>query len=757
MTDNSYQDFDISKKEKPIYFNVKTGFYIARTDRGPLVVQSVVMPVQGMVTAYGTWVDDSRFGKQFKAEKIFFKDPQAALEIIMGSGFLSGIKAAKAVELVKSLGPRLFEVLDACVDGTQVEWKGHNFPAEFVLLQVKGIGPVVSKQIIASWGEKRGDVRYAIVAVQAGLNMRQYRAAMHEIGGEKLADWILNNPYKLSQVSFFNWMTVDGIAQVEWKGKAKIEHNSVERLSAAVREVITRHSLEGHMAMPFERAMKEATILAEPTVNIWGTIEATAKEEGLYTFNSSGDMITTKQLFEIERKTAERIVLLKNAKTQMKIDADIDADAYSPYPLTPEQKTAVMMALTENVSVITGGPGTGKTTTINVILNIMDEYRITYTLCAPTGKAARRMKEATGRDAATLHREFHLGPDATMLMTDYLFLDEASMVSAEMGQQVFDLIGKGRRIVLIGDADQLPPVGAGEVLMQLLSTFHIPSVQLKFTHRFKGGIAQAAHDINSGIVPTTSESGDFVVEMVNPQSLFHKVTEAVKHFEQLGVPKDEILVVTPLNKGPMGRHTLNKAIQAEENPIALESSHEVTFEELASATRGLVEQKSDLSHAKGVPIPGTFFRIGDKVIQTKNNYEMGQDGVMNGQVGTIIAANTGMESTMFGSEDTFLVVDFEGEIVGVTETQAALLDLAYVLTIHKTQGSQFKAIVCIIPTTRPDFTLRQLIYTGVTRAAEYCKVLAEGNVIERYVTNETRLRRFSMLSGLIELFDKEEE
>lgn len=751
-----FKDFDILKR-RPIYFNQKTGYYIALAEEGTLVVQSIVMPVQGRVTALGEWIEDKKYGRQFKSSKVFFKDPQAAIEIIIGSGFLNGIKESKAAELVNTLGQHIFEVLDASVDGTDVKWRGSVVPGKFVLRTVKGIGPIVIEQVVDSWRERRGDIRYAITAVQAGLSMRQYRVAMDEIGGETLQDWILNSPYKLSTLSFFDWTTVDALAHVEWEGKVAIPHNSPMRLAAAVREVITRYSGQGHMAMPFPLAINHATALAQPTVNFWNTIAEHLDEEGLIVFNSQdADMITTKKLFEIEKKAAEKLVLLINAKPRFdQPPMNISPADFSKFELSQEQLDGVDMAIHNNISVLTGGPGCGKTFCTNIILNILDKYGISYTLCAPTGKAARRMKEATGRDAATLHREFHIGGDTINLTTNYLILDEVSMVSAEMMKQVLELVNPGQRIVFVGDSDQLPPVGPGEPLMQMLSTF-IPQTKLKVIYRQaeNSGIITAAHQINTGIVPQSSPNGDFIIDQVSEQSLFQKVNESVKHFESLGIPKDDILVLTPLNKGPLGRFLLNKTIQDFDNPVVNAPQQQSLMDMWSAANTG-VQIEEETRSERGMAIPGTFFRIGDKVIQTKNNYEMGDEGIMNGQVGTIVGANLGAGSDMFSKEDSFMVVDFEGELVDVTDSQAALLDLAYVLTIHKTQGSQFHAIVCVVPLTREDFMLRQLIYTGVTRAAKYCKLLVQGDALHRYVKNESKLRRFSMLAGLIEAFQKE--
>lgn len=733
---------------KQRHFDEKTGFYIATLGTGDSIkVNGAILPVTGDVTVLGYWNDDPKYGRQLIAKQIYFKDPAAATAILLANGFLTGIKRSKALQISITLGSRIFEILEACIQDDpkdqNVEWRGQVLPASFVLMSVKGIGPSVYEQVIASYRKRRTHLGSAVIAIQAGLNMRQYRAALQEIGNDALIEYINKEPYKLSVVSWFNWETVDAIAQLKWEGKTPVPHDSPARLAAAMREVIHRqNSDDGHMSMPIIPAITEARKLATPNVDLWKTIADKTKEEGLLTLKSEGvEWITTKKLFDMENIAARNFIGILTAKPKFlnKIDiSKIDVQKFAKFELAPEQKEAVLQALTENISVTCGGPGTGKTTAfLNTLLNIFDKLGVTYTLCAPTGKAAIRMSEATGRGASTLHREFRLfaPEDLSPLCTDYLIVDESSMISAEIMKMLSEVVEPGRRIVFIGDSDQLPPVGPGEPLLQFLNTPCIPSVKLKtiFRQGANSGIITAAHDINQGIDPKDSPNGDFVIQHVSETTIFNEVVRCIGDYAALGLTESEIMVITPINgkkdDAGFGRIALNNRMQEHYNPT-------------------------------GTKIRGTFFRIGDPVIQTKNDYDI---NIMNGQIGTIVWAKDNAEEVdaMFDEENekAMIKVHFEGEDkeTPITPAQVLYLQLAYALTIHKTQGSQYKAVIMIAPYVYKKFFLRQLVYTGITRAEQFCTVLNQGNALHSYVINEEKLRRMSLFSKMLTHYYGEDE
>lgn len=378
---------------------------------------------------------------------------------------------------------------------------------------------------------------------------------------------------------------------------------------------------------------------------------------------------------------------------------------------------------------------TGKSTITNVILDILDKFDLTYTLCAPTGKAALRITEITERRASTLHKEFELFDKENVLecRTDYLLIDEFSMVSADILRDILKSVVPGKtKVIFIGDSDQLPPVGPGEPLLQLMNTKNVPFIKLTsiFRQAKNSSIITAAHAVNSGKDPVDEGRDDFRIYNVNNQvALMDILKQKAAHYAKLGYPQEEVAILTPVNKGAFGRSELNKQMQHFYNEA-------------------------------GVKIENTFFKLGDKVIQTKNDYQI---DVMNGQIGTIVdILETKAEETGIFSEDDdepIFSVLFEGKDTPtkITEAMAKRLQMAYALTVHKTQGSQYKVVLFIVPPVYQEFYLRQLVYTGITRASEVAIVLNVGNSLHKYVINEKKLRRISLLSEMLEFYLEEEK
>lgn len=703
-----------------VYFNADNGFFIGKTDEGFSVKASnVVMPILGEAIIYGGFEVDPKYGRQLVAHKIFFKDPNQAVKMLVSSGFLTGIKSHKAAELFVTLGKRIFEVLDKAIEDPEalMVWNGKNMLPKEVLCTVKGIGPVVADQIIASYAKKKSRLGVSILSVQAGLTMRQYLNALSIIGPDKLTEWILREPYSLSTISHFDWETVDLIAQLDWEGKEPIPHDSATRLSAALREAINIEYKNGHMACPFDKAIAVAEDLAN-TVGLWEIVKPRVTNEGMICYKNKDNqkMITLTHLFEMERESAKRIVELRNAKPKFAPPpSNLEISNFSDLTLAPEQDEAIQAALTNNVTIITGGPGTGKTTILKTLIRIFRKHDITFTLCAPTGKAAVRMEEATDERAATLHREFQFfKPDRSdwiFCETNYLIVDEASMLSADLFHNITEIIHPGQRLILLGDADQLPPVGPGEVLIQMMQTEK--TVRLKHIYRQSknSGIIVAAHDINNGKYPENDSDNGFILEHARSQNAVAKVLDWI---EKLG---QDTMILTPVNKGPVGREFLNRVLQDRFNPV-------------------------------GERVPGTFFRVGDKVIQTKNDYNI---DVMNGEIGVITEIVNGSGDFSIDNDNVVMRIFFERreKETRITKSQTDNVQLAYALTIHKTQGSQYDNVIVLMPPVYHEFFLRQLPYTGITRGASTVVAIDIDRNMDRYIKNEKKLRRVSILSDLI--------
>jgi exodeoxyribonuclease V alpha subunit len=470
--------------------------------------------------------------------------------------------------------------------------------------------------------------------------------------------------------------------------------------------------------------------------NLLAAILPTLKDEGLVIFE---DAIALKELFETEQKCAKLLQILQTAPAEKRIQEQvallsIDPQAYAPTGMTlsVDQKDAIRLALKEQVCIITGGPGTGKTTILKVLLDILEHHSISYTLCAPTGKAAIRMKETTGRESATIHRTLGLfaqnGPYD--VLTNYLVVDEVSMVDGGLLYHVLRALHAGQRLVLIGDVDQLPPVGAGEPFYQLILV-GTPTARLNVIHRQgkNSGIVAAAHAINEGRIPEADSFDDFKLGIAggNAQLPTNLMWMLERVMGKYNFTFDDIQVLTPVNDNPWGRKALNKILQERYNPGPF-------------------------------PLPGVQFKLGDRVIHLHNNYDL---GVMNGEIGEVVwitPAILGQRKTnedLWDDEDkedpTLLLVRFRDHSGNTKYNHNTLLqlDLAYSLTIHKAQGSEYPAVIMLVPLVWKQFALRQLPYTGLTRAKKYALMLCANDALKHYVENEERIRRYTLLARLI--------
>ncbi len=346
----------------------------------------------------------------------------------------------------------------------------------------------------------------------------------------------------------------------------------------------------------------------------------------------------------------------------------------------------------------------------------MDEHGITYTICAPTGAAKSRITEVTGRPAHTLHKYFQFNRDdidPIYLQTDYIFIDEGSMNDLYLFYMTVDRVYPGQRIIIIGDANQLPPVSPGEPLMQMIDA-GIPTTFLKTIYRNQGGIVQAAHAILSGKLPVVEKGENFMVVKETEFGAKKRIKAAIEWLmKEKGFAFDDIQVLTPVNRGPCGRGELNEFLQSTFN---LEPE-----------------------------IPETKFRIGDRVVHTKNNYDL---NVMNGEIGKVLSPDEDDNDSPFGSTDDYaLSVEFklQDESVGYEKDDLDELQLAFASTVHKFQGQEVPAVILVMPPTAANFYLKQLPYTGITRAKKFCIVIDVGNSFSQYVLSKISTRRLDML------------
>jgi exodeoxyribonuclease V alpha subunit len=421
---------------------------------------------------------------------------------------------------------------------------------------------------------------------------------------------------------------------------------------------------------------------------------------------------------------AERLRRLSTAHVrQLKLPLPSEPAASGTLDLSAEQRAAVQTALSSPVSVLTGGPGTGKTTCLKALINALDVQHMTYALASPTGRAAKRLSEATGRPASTIHRllgykpaeGFEHGADSP-LAVDFLVVDEASMLDLPLSNQLLKALRPGTHLLLVGDVDQLPSVGAGDVLRDVIASGQVPVTRLNVIFRQAAGsrIITNAHRINQGEMPIfadQSQSNDFFLFPADtPEEAANWVQDVACNRipQKFGLhARDDVQVLAPMYRGPAGVHALNERLQAALNPPSPRKPEKALF--------------------------GQTFRTGDKVLQTQNNYDK---DVYNGDFGTVTAIDLIEHS---------LSVDFDGRSVEYDWTEADQLTLAYAVSVHKAQGSEFPAVVIPLVTSHYLMLQRNLLYTAVTRAKKLCVLVGSRKAIAMAVHNNKVEQRYTAL------------
>ena len=704
-------------------FYEDTGFFFGKTVEGENIVGEAIIQPTGTVNVDGDYVNHPQYGRQFKIKHIIYGDLAELVSVLLRSGFLLGIREHKAIDMAKKLGARCFEVLDGCVDrpGQLIPWDGGKVEPEKILMSVKGIGPVVMRDLLASWQERRGLASLSLLAIRVDLKPRQFRRAIAMFGPIELERIIMENAYSLTKVSGITWETADHIALMEWEGKKAVDRNSIERLGAGMREALRQLTfMGGHMVYPITEVYQLAHQYLDPiNVQLWATIKPQLKELGLV-YHEEEKLLGTKESDDIETRIANKLIGLMHTKRVFEFDhSDAQLQRFASLPLGDEHLAAIHMALENNVSIVTGGPGTGKTTSVlNTLLNVLDNYRVTYKLVAPTGKAAARMTEATNREAGTIHRVFRIWDPEEMvtLQEKYLFIDEMSMEDADAFDKLLQCVPPGSAIVMIGDAYQLPPVGAGEPLHQMIDA-GIPHVTLTQIYRqgADSGIAMAAAAIKEGRIPGTM--GNFrYFEAKTEDEIYLELQRSLQELNhKYGIVFDDQQTLTPVNKGNLGQVALNGRLQKEFNPRP----------EYWKAGE---------------------FMMGDRVMHIKNNYDL---DVMNGMTGIVVETASAKDANDPWAEIPKWKVAVEYPVRGRVEYDddaLTQLKLAYACTVHKVQGSEFPAVIAIFFPTAPMFYMRPVPYTGITRAKQQCVVLSIGNSFAKFIQGRERDIRYSMLS-----------
>ncbi|HZV05522.1 MAG TPA: ATP-dependent RecD-like DNA helicase [Gemmataceae bacterium] len=702
--------------ERVTFHNPDTGFAVLRVQvRGRLGLVTVVgqMPsavVGEYIQATGEWIQDRMHGEQFKAAELRCAPPHTALGIekYLGSGLVKGIGPHFAKKIVAVFGERTLQVIDES-------------PA--FLKEVKGIGPRRIQRIRESWQEQKA-VRDILVFLQSHGVGTGRAVRIYKTYGDQAVELVKNNPYRLAtDVWGFGFKTADELA-----GRLGIDRSSPLRARAALRFVLQEASQEGHVGAPEEAIVRQT---AELTNIPEETVRAAVEHE-----RQAGDVVREpggeepwlylKPLFMAELGVARAVRKLREGRHPL---PTIDTEAALEWvekkiglQLAPTQRDALRAATREKVLIITGGPGVGKSTIVRGILEIFTARRQRCALCAPTGRAAKRLSETTGREAKTIHRLLEFDPafggfrrDAAQpLDLDLLVVDEASMVDVVLMNQLLRAAPAHACVVLVGDVDQLPSVGPGLVLADLIDSKTVPVVRLTEIFRQAGQswIVRAAHAIKHGELPESAPpgKGDFYfVEANTPEAILDRiltmVRERIPARYQLD-PLCDIQVLTPMNRSELGAQALNLRLQEVLNP-----------------SRG----------GPQVERFGWTFHVGDKVMQTHNNY---QKEVFNGDIGRISAID---------ETERQVTVEYEGKPVTYDYGELEELSLSFATTVHKSQGSEYPAVVIPLHTQHYMMLQRNLLYTGVTRGKRLVAIVGSRKALEMAVQRQDTSRRYSGL------------
>jgi exodeoxyribonuclease V alpha subunit len=713
--------------EQVTYFDEDSGFTVARmrVDERPVpvtVVGRLLDPRPGEVLAVsGEWVVHRTFGEQFKVSEFKMQVPATAQSILkyLGSGLIPGLGPEMASRIVDQFGDQTLHIIEADIDR---------------LRKVKGIGRKRLASIRKAWEDQR-EVRQLMLFLQAHDIPTGQALKLFKHYGQHAIAVLRRDPYRLAgDITGIGFKTADRMAR-----QMDFPADSPLRVEAGVLYILREFAEQGHVFAPRpELAGKAAALLGVPPALIREAIERldTQKRiviEPLQTTarpDEDGDAVYLPYLNQAESGVARMLGLLLTAAASV---ASMDGDAAvalarksAAVDLAPRQLAAVREAISSKVMVVTGGPGTGKTTIIRAILHVFDTLQARIHLAAPTGRAAKRMAEATGRKASTIHRLLDFSPQkggfqrnaSSPLKTDLLVVDEASMVDILLMAHLLDGLPPAARLILVGDVHQLPSVGPGNVLGDIIASGKVPVVELTDIHRQArtSRIVTSAHAVNAGRMPvldSPERTSDFYfVERATPEEARDTVSHlvAVRIPNRFGLdPIDDIQVLTPMHRGAAGADELNRVLQDTLNP------HNA---ELVRGTR--------------------IFRLNDKVMQIRNNYDK---EVFNGDVGRVAALDERRQT---------LEVIYDGRRVAYAASELDEIITAYAVSVHKSQGSEFPAVVIPVLTQHYVLLQRNLIYTAITRGRRLVVLVGTRKALAMAVArNDQRIRHTGLYGRLV--------
>ena len=704
--------------ERVTFHSEETGFAVLRVKvtghRDLVTAVGVLSSVNAgeWVTAQGNWVQDKEHGLQFKATSLSSSPPTSreGIEKYLASGLIKGIGPVYAKKLVEKFGEQILTVID------QYSVK---------LEEVNGIGPGRRQKIKAAWAEQKA-VREIMIFLHSHGVSTSRAVRIYKIYGDQAIETVRANPYTLAKdIHGIGFKSADTVAQ-----KLGIARDSIIRALAGIMHALLEATGRGHCALPKEALIEQAAKLLEIDQAI--VREALERlllnRELVHEPIGAHDLIYLPYLKRAEEGVAGLLRKLAKAPSCLPpIDVE-KAIAWCQLKtgkeLAATQRAALQKALQSRVLVITGGPGVGKTTLVDSILLILRAKKLNCLLCAPTGRAAKRLSEATGVEAKTIHRllEFQAASGgfarnaAHPLECDVLVADEVSMIDLPLMHKLIQALPEHAHLLMVGDVDQLPSVGPGSVLADMIRSEVVPAVRLReiFRQAASSGIVNNAHRINAGQMPQAQQPGEesdfFFIEREEPESIQATILELVKERIPGKLQLDPILevqVLSPMSRGSLGARAMNVLLQDGLNP--------------RRGDEPVVERF------------GWQFRLRDKVIQTQNNYDK---EVFNGDIGQVVRIDPDERELAIRFEERDVLYDFN---------ELDEVSLAYAITIHKSQGSEFPAVV--VPLAMQHYLLlqRNLVYTAMTRGRRFVVLVGQKKALAIAVGNDRARERCSGL------------
>ncbi|MGW7687687.1 SF1B family DNA helicase RecD2 [Streptomyces asiaticus] len=717
--------------ERITYANEENGYTVARVDTGRgsgdllTVVGSLLGAQPGeSLRMEGRWGSHPQYGKQFTVENYQTVLPATVQGIrrYLGSGLIKGIGPRIADRITEHFGIDTLDVIE-------------QEPKR--LVEVPGLGPKRTKMIAAAWEEQKA-IKEVMVFLQGVGVSTSIAVRIYKKYGDASISVVKNEPYRLAaDVWGIGFLTADKIAQ-----SVGIPHDSPDRVKAGLQYALSQSADQGHCYLPEEQLIADAVKLLQVdtglVIDCLG--ELAAEDEGVVREPvpgpADGEPVSAVYLVPFHRAeislAGQVLRLLRTEEDRLPAFRGVDWDKALGWlagrtgaDLAPEQSQAVRLALTEKVAVLTGGPGCGKSFTVRSVVELARAKKAKVVLAAPTGRAAKRLSELTGAEASTVHRLLELKPggDAAYdrdrpLDADLVVVDEASMLDLLLANKLVKAVPPGAHLLFVGDVDQLPSVGAGEVLRDLLAPGSpVPAVRLTriFRQAQQSGVVTNAHRINEGVPPVTQGLSDFFLFVEDDTEEAGRLTVDVAARRipaKFGLdPRRDVQVLAPMHRGPAGAGTLNGLLQ-----------------------QAITPARPDLPERR---FGGRVFRVGDKVTQIRNNYEKGANGVFNGTVGVVTSLDTDEQRlTVRTDEDEEVPYDFD---------ELDELAHAYAVTIHRSQGSEYPAVVIPVTTGAWMMLQRNLLYTAVTRAKRLVVLVGSRRALGQAVRTVSAGRRCTAL------------